>query len=151
MSVTSPDIARDEILTRFKTDWDALTPAVNGGTVPPVQYDNVIQDNPPPGEPAPPWARVTVRHTNPGLESFGPIGGTRRRERFGLVTVQIFTKVGPGLLLADLLSKIARDSFEGKSTPSGVWFRNVRINEIGKSGSSWQTNVVGEFVYDEVK
>lgn len=142
MSLTISE-ARDEILTFFKTAWDA------GGSSNglPVIYDDTKQDVP---SDASAWARVSVRHT---AFNQATLQGetTKRWERTGFVFVQLFTKYGNGLSLSDPLSIICLNAFEGKKTSNGVWFRNVRSNEIGQSGDWHQTNVIAEFIYDEIK
>jgi hypothetical protein len=67
------------------------------------------------------------------------------------VTVQVFVPNGQGVTLADRLCKIAAEAFEGRHTPGGVWFRNVRMREVGPDGPWVQHNVVAEFTYDELK
>lgn len=141
--------ARDEIFTRFREDWEAESPAVAGGTAPLTVWQ---AQEPEDGEPRAdkPWCRVTVQHNVSGQRTFGD---RRRFERLGIVTVQIFTplSVEQDLTMAEALAVIARDAFEGRHTPSGVWFRNIRMQEVGPSAPWFQLNVVGEFVYDEVK
>jgi hypothetical protein len=41
------------------------------------------------------------------------------------------------------------DVFQGKSTPGGVWFRDVRLLETDAEGHWSQVNVVADFTYDE--
>lgn len=150
MSLPTFDSARDEILGLFKTQWDAETPAVNGGNVPRVEWPGVDSGSPPPAGAA--WARIVVRHATSRQTTFGETGN-RRFTRPGLVTVQVFapTADGIGLSLAEKLAIIARDAFEGRGTASGIWFRNVRITEIGPDGTWYQMNVLAEFQYDELR
>lgn len=136
MSLTITE-ARDEILTLFQTAWDANS----NGT--PVYYWDVPHEPPKSGD----WARVSVQHQTGGDAA---IGG-RFFDRAGIITVQLFTIYGRGLSNADSLSKVCLDAFEGKSTSGGVWFRNARINEIGLDGKWFNTNVIVEFEYTEVK
>ena len=129
--------ARDEILTLFRTAWLADPTAA----VIPLFYWDVRHNSPK----SDPFARVTVRHTignNDGITN-------RRFTREGIITVQIFTMFGEGLSSSDVLSKVAADAFQGKSTPGGVWFRNVRLNEVGQDGEFFQVNVLADFTYDE--
>jgi len=128
--------ARDEILTLFKTAWDAQ------GTVPPVLYWDRATQPPTSGD----WARITLRHTSGGNAAIS----NRFFVREGLVTVQLFTNFGEGLSSADLMSKVVSDAFQGQQTAGGVWFRNVRVNEIGQDGEWFQTNVLIDFEYNEV-
>ena len=133
--------ARDEILTLFKTAWDAGAPTV------PLRYwdskDSI------PGASNSSWAVIQLQWTNGEQRGFGL--GTRRYTREGIATVRIFTPFGDGLAEADSLTKIAADAFEGVDTPNGVWFRRVRVNHIGQTGEWFQTNLLADFFYDEVK
>ena len=133
--------AVDDILGLFKTAWDttsyiAIYPNV-GGEVP----SNVEN----------PWARATVQHIDGGQASLSGGLGTQRWERSGIFTVQIFVPSGEGLSEAHILGKLITDIFEGVSTTNGVWFKNVRINEIGPDGEWYNLNVLIDFTYDEVK
>lgn len=132
--------ARDDILTMVKTVWDTT-----GLT---MVYDDVAGE-PPAG--ATSWARSTIRHNEGRQTTLADAEGKKRFERTGLLIVQIFTPSGEGLSSADDLAKVISDAFEGQTSPRGVWFKNVRVNEVGPSGNWYQVNVVVEFQYDEVK
>lgn len=133
--------AVDDILGLFKVAWDTT-----GYT---AIYTNVAGDTPDDEED--PWARVTIQHTDGGQGSLTGGLGTTRWTRFGILTVQLFVPSGEGLSEAHTLGKLVTDAFEGVSTTNGVWFRNVRINEIGPDGEWYQVNVLVDFTYDEVK
>jgi hypothetical protein len=138
--MTTFEQARDDILTLFKTAWDTTTyPAV---------YEDTKGDRPASDTP---FARPRIRHTTGGQASLSGGLGTSRFERIGFLLVAIYTPQGSGLTNAYSLAKIVADAFEGTASPNGVWFRNVRINEIGPDGDFFVTNVVVDFVYDEVK
>ncbi len=96
------------------------------------------------------WAASVIRHATGSQDSLGGIGN-RSFLRQGVMIVQVFTPVGNGLQESYQLAKVITDAFEGKSSPLGVWFRRVRINEIGKDGMFQQLNVIIEFEYNEVK
>ncbi len=136
--------ANNEILATFKAAWDT--------TGYPVAYENVkgASATPPAGS-SDPWARVTLRHTFGEQASLSGSGGTRRWRRDGLLTVQIFIPIGEGLSEGYSLAKTVVDAFEGIATTSAVWFRNVRVNEIGNDGEWYQVNVLVDFTYDEIK
>lgn len=136
--------ARDEILTMFRDAWLA---SLDSKDIP-VRFDDVAADGPIGGQP---WARAVVRNSSADQATLSNQNGQRRFERRGFLNVQIFTVYGDGLNLADKLSKVVQDAFEGKSSPSQIWFRSVRVNEIGQDGPYFQTNVVANFEYDEVK
>ena len=148
MPVSSFTDARDTILSTFTTAWNAITP-----TVPPLLYEDSKQEVP---DTQVSWARIQVRHNVFTQETIGGRlstgGGGRRFRRFGLVTVQIFTKAGDGLRTSDSLAKVALDAFEGVDAGADtIEFRNVRLNEIGRDGEWFQVNVLAEFEYDEIK
>lgn len=149
MSLPTFTTARDAIQGLFWAAWQLLAPAQNGGALPEVQWQGVEEE---PADATAPFARVTIRHGTSRQSTFGHTGA-RRFVRPGIVTVQVFSPIsrGGGLTLAQNLAIIARDAFEGVGTADGIWFRNVRIQEIGLSGAWFQMNVTAEFEYDEMR
>lgn len=131
--------ARDEILALFRTAAEANASGV------PVLYWDAPDDDDEPQDGTDRWMRVTVRHTTGNNDAIG----NTLFQREGTVTVQIFGILGNGLSIVDELSKVCLDAFQGKSTPGGVWFRNVRLNEIGHDGDWFQSNVLADFEYTE--
>lgn len=146
------DEAYDEIMTLFNTAWEA-----QGGAAPKVFWEDLAADAPKdevlPESRPPEWARASMRFLDGQQGAFvlDTGGAPKKWERFGLVTIQIFTPAGTGLRRAGPLAKVVVDAFEGKSTPGGAWFRNVRRVDVGRSGSWFQVNVIANFEYDEVK
>lgn len=139
MSLTYAE-ARDEIFAVFKTAWDT--------TGYPAHYQDVRKRRSRDEEP---WAVVTLNHSSGFQATLSGASGSRTFARLGFVTVQIFTPSGKGLQESYDLCKVVSDAFEGVSTPGGVWFRNVRLNEVGRDGEFHQLNVIAEFRYDEIK
>lgn len=138
--------ARDEMQTVFRTAW--LASAVSQSY--PIQYADVSYDSTPTDVDA--WARLTVQHGPSEQVTLVSDVGSRRFRRFGIITAQVFTKHGKGMSLSDQLAEIGRNAFEGvATTPGRVIFRNVRTNEVGQDGQWFQTNVLAEFEYDEVR
>jgi hypothetical protein len=131
--------AIDVMLGMFKTVWD--------GTGWVALYPNVAGDIPTGTDP---WARVNIQHTDEEQASLSGGLGTSRYMREGGLAVQVFTRTGEGLSTGHSLAKIVQDAFEGQ-TSSGIWFRNVRVNEIGPDGDWYQINVLIDFIYDEIK
>lgn len=137
--------ARDHMLKVFKDAWDTTGfPAVypgkaedpdNGGDTPSANV----------------WARATIRHAD-GFQSSltGPLEELKRHSRIGVVIIQIFGKVGDGSTAAYDAAQIVANAFE-KSRGIPVWFRRVRINEIGTRGPYDQINVLADFTYDDVR
>ncbi len=145
--------ARDQIATLVKTATDAIAAfGVNPDESENVIWDDTRRDIPSEESPPATWARVTVRHLTSEQASLSDEAGVRRYTRRGQVTVQIFTPLkGDGLVAADSIASAIQGAFLGVSTPNGVWFRSVRTNEVGIDGSWFQTNVLAEFQYDEVR
>lgn len=132
--------ANDEMNKVFKDAWD--------GTGYSAFYQDVkdardTSENP--------WACIFIKHVRSSLSTLSGVVGTRTFTRYGLITIQIFTKIGNGLQESYTLAKTLSDSFEGNTTPGGVRFRDVRLNEVGRDGQFFQLNVVIEFEYDEIK
>ena len=148
MPITSVTQARDDIISLFKTYWDANTAAITG-TVPQVVYGGLEEVSEPPSDL--PWVRVSVIHGTGGQASFGDTGG-RHFDRNGIVTIQLFVPLKDnGMVTMDQLIQVALDSIEGKCTSNGVWFRNVRINEQGPDRAWFNVNVLADFEYYTVK
>lgn len=138
MSLTFAE-ARDEIYTVFKTAWDPTGYS--------VFYEDVAKDRDTRNTP---WAVLTLRHAT-GFQATLSMPGTRVFRREGILTVQVFTPVGKGLQDYYGLAKVVVDAYEGHSTPGGVWFRDTRIAEVGRDGKFFQSNVLTNFQYDEIK
>ncbi|HNQ99661.1 MAG TPA: phage tail terminator-like protein [Trueperaceae bacterium] len=144
----TPEQAENEILDAFKARWDADGPDAAGLlTAPRVEYDNVVKLAPP-ASGSECWVRATVQHNGEGGHTLGE-PGTRLWTSTGIVMIQVFVPQDEGKVRALRLCKVARDAFQGAATPSGVWFRNVRIVHVGRSDPWYQMNVVAEFQYDE--
>lgn len=141
MSLTFEE-AFDDMADMFKAAWDTTNLA--------AAYEDLADDDPlPKGDAS--WARFSVRHEESFQASMGAALNQRQFRRRGTITVQIFTPSGKGLSERLTLAKVVSDAFEGRSSPGGVWFKNVKMNEIGRDGYFFQTNVLINFEYDEVK
>lgn len=145
------DTASDEMYALFFEAWKAGAAEFNDGEVPVVKWPYKFDGKGNPVDSV--WARVsrqTVREGQAALVN-GENGG-RVYTSDGLLFVQIFAplndaKAGWRLLK---LAMLARDSFRGQSTPGGVWFRNMRIQELPADAKSYQIKVVTEYQYDEL-
>jgi hypothetical protein len=143
--------AREEILTMFHTAWTAQAGVLVGGNPPKILWQGKEEITPPLTDLG--YARVTVLHNRSQQSSLAGEVGSIRWTRSGLVIIQCFGPIntGRGLDTSLALAKIAKDAFEGKSSPGGIWFRRCGINEIGPSNGWFQVNASAEFTYDEVK
>ena len=141
MSLTFAD-AREEMYRQVYTAWIAANPTY------PMTFDDRPGQKP---DTDLPWARASVRHNVGDQEALANPLGQKLFSRDGLFTIQVFTPMGAGLRVADTLAKVVADALEGQATPGGVWFRRVRIREIGPDGAFFHINVVAEFEYSEAK
>jgi hypothetical protein len=102
------------------------------------------------------WARWHLDYLSGNQLSMGG-GGRRKFNKYGMIYIDIYTPLGTGLATARNASQIAIFAYEGKRTPSDVWFRNVRIESeghghgTGRNKSWWTTLVVAEFTYDYLR
>ena len=139
MSLTFEE-SYDSIYGLFKAAWDP--------TSYPAYYEAVDKGRMPDDQP---WVWVSIEHAGGRQASLSSGTGQARFERNGIFTARIFVAAGKGLQDALPLAKVVADAFEGNSAPGGVWFRNVRMNEVGRDGKFFQVNVLAEFTYDEIK
>lgn len=137
-SSTTLDEAVQAILNLFVTNW---------GTTTPYQIENENFKPPSTGS----WVRVWLRHGPSAQVTLGQVGN-RKFERDGSVLVNVFTNVGAGRGAGDALAKQVRAIFEGKRiTDTTIRFFQVPIQEAAPDGKWYQTNVIADFRYTEVK
>ncbi len=144
------DVAIDQMYALFKVTWDADTPAVNGSVIPQVFYDGVTGGEPPHNAA---WARIQIRHIDAPQATLGDTTTKRRFENTGVLLIEISAanETTSDKTLAQNLAKIAKSAFQGKTSANGaVWFRDVRVQEIGTVGPWYRLSVVAEFRYDEL-
>lgn len=135
--------ARDEINGALKAAVDAYNATVTPDI--PVFWDDVDKAE---QDAKGAHLRAFVKHNEGDQLTLGGVG-SRRFMRAGVVIVQVMAPFGDGFTQADTLATVARNAFEGVSTPNGVWFRRVSVKEIGKTGGYSQTNVTANFEYTE--
>lgn len=141
--------ARDAMQKLLKDAVDAYN-AANGKTVPVLWEDTNSQDADGARGRDVSNLRMFVRHNLGDQDTLGG-AGHRRFTRAGIVMVQVLTTPGDGFTTSDALVTVARNAFEGVSTPNGVWFRRVAVKELGKVGSFNQVNVTASFEYTETR
>lgn len=134
--------ARDEIASMLKEAADSLG---QDGLL--VLWPDSNKDTP---TTKTPWARVDIVHQTTSQRALAGADSQRRYTSIGLVTVQIFTPAGDGLKLSDEYSSSLAQAYRGKTSPNGVWFRDVTCQEIGLSGVWYQVNLVATFEYGEI-
>lgn len=98
------------------------------------------------------WCRWSMRHQTDGITAFSCTYGKRRFTPVGIIHVQCFSPlVGEGKFGAMKLAALVRDAYCGDSTPSGVWFRRQRINEVGGDASWYRADAYIDFTYDQMR
>lgn len=142
--------ARDEMLNRVKAAFASLDPVV-------VAPENIVWENSAAGqkpaeteEPPPAWARVTLQHASGGQASLTGALGTKLYDRRGLLTIQLFTRYD-GLITADAAAESIEDFFINNASDSEVEYFNVVSQEVGEEGPWFQTNIVIDFEYRQVR
>jgi len=144
--------ARNQMFALFKAAWDAGSAAIVG-YVPEVRWqDNELADKPQSGKH---WCRASTQSVIERQATLSDcVGepGKKRYESAGLVFVQLFApkSVANASEKAQQLAVIARNAFRGKSTAGGIWFYNVRINNLAAENLFYRFNVVAEYEYDEI-
>lgn len=148
--MTTQAQARDEINGLLKGAVDAYN-AANSVAVQVLAEDVQIKQSDRPDAVSAHFRGPYIKHgTPPDGPTLGGVGG-RRFTRAGILIVQVMTPTGDGFTLGDALATVARNAYEGVSTPNGVWFRKVTTKEVGVSGGYYQVNVTGTFEYTETK
>jgi hypothetical protein len=130
--------AQNEVLDLFKAAWDTTTLE--------AFYEDLPADRLETNES---FVHVMFRISGGDLAAFG--NGTRIYERGGSLVCDLYTPVGKPLSDMLGLAKVIADAFEGKHTPGGVWFRSIDIQNYGKDGLFYITNMTVRFKFHEVK
>lgn len=130
--------ARDIMFATFMSAWK--------GTGYPVVWTDVPADVP---TSETTWARVVLRHADGGQGSLAGDTGVKRWKRAGTLFVQVFAPVGGGSSAGYNAAEAVVNAFQ--AAKDCVWYRNIRMNEIGASGAFEQINVLVDFTYDEVR
>lgn len=131
----TPDQARDEMLAVFKAAWDT------------TGFVAVYSDVPgtaPTSEQA--WARVSVRHATGGQTGLSPTT-LKRFTQSGTLIVQVFAPVGDGLSKVYELAQLLLLAYS--QSRGSVWYRRMRIQEVGNDGAFEQINFITDFTYDD--
>ncbi len=95
-------------------------------------------------------SELVIRHTGSFLETLGG-RGNRSFVRNGVLVIKLLTNVQMGLTELYKCANIIAECFEGRQTNSSLWFQSVEINEGGVDGTSYQSEVIVAFEYDQVK
>lgn len=146
--MTNYEQAIDDMFGMIRTNWNSSTTAIVG-YVPALHWPGIE-------EPINPdlskfWARVSQVTAIEEQSSFKNSNDIRLYRSVGNVYVQIFCPRSSNLSTSKgrKLAIIARNSFRGKRSSNGVWFRNSRIVELPPETNWYRFTVVSEYEYQE--
>jgi hypothetical protein len=115
-----------------------------------IQWQGKTDDKAP--EPTAKWIRVYIKHASGSQASLASDTGKRKWSRTGVIIVQCFVPLNNGGLdVARAIAASLQNGFQGKSSPSCVWFRNATVTEVGRDNSWYQVNFSALFTYDDVQ
>lgn len=140
-------IVRDEAFAMIRAAVLAYDPTVK------MYWEGVPTSptNPPPTS-NDTWLRASLLHATGSQASLAGVDGVRRWNRTGFISVQCFAPLAKGSAqAATKLACVVRDALQGKQTPSCVWFRNPKINEVGEDRDWFNVNATIDFDYDELR
>lgn len=155
MTIMSPQTARKEIFALIKAAWDDKAPAIVGAaTAPEIRYQGVEKGALPGADKY--WMRAGTQMVETGQSSFAVTEHTARGVRYttdGIVILQLFAPMSAvdGYAKGELLAYAAQCMFMAANTPSGVWFRRPRINELDNDGTFYRWNVFADYQFDQAK
>lgn len=137
--------AADQMIGLVFGAWKAAYPGAE------MEFPNVANKTEGEAPSGPLWSRVTIRHADaPDTSLTGALGGRKRHTNIGVLTVQVFGPIGDGSTVAYDAAEVLTTALR-RSNDIAVWFRRVRINEVGPRGTHMQINVLADFSYDDVR
>ncbi len=95
-------------------------------------------------------SELVIRHAGSFQDTLGG-RGNRSFVRNGVLVIKLNINIQKGLTELYKCANIIAECFEGRQTNSSLWFQSVEINEGGVDGTSYKSEVVIAFQYDQVK
>lgn len=142
--------AISEMETLFLTNWNANSAAI-AGYIPEIKLPTTeFNLGKPPKDLH--WGRISTQTVIEHQSTFrGGLDCVQRYQTQGLLFIQLFHPYKPNSLDEGReLAMLARNTFRSTQTPSNVWFRNARINELRPDASMFRFNVIVDYQYDEI-
>jgi hypothetical protein len=146
----TPSQAREEVYRHFTDRWKLQTVMPE---TPEIRYQGKEKGKVPEGC----YVRISMQQVQSPQSAHtmndDPDASGTQFTTYGLIFVQVFMPASErdGYFKGELLATFARDIFRATETPSGVWFRNARFNELEPEGSKDRWNVKVEYEYNELK
>ena len=139
MIIGGQEQAYDEIFTLIKTALDTV-PGLS--VIWQDQLDNV--------DALSPVVIVSLQHVMGRQASFAGDDGKRKWTNDGIIYIQARCPAKGGLTTINSLTTMCIESIRGKTTPGGVWFRNVVGKEEAPKDGNSRAITTGEFTYQEI-
>jgi len=96
-----------------------------------------------------PWIRFIVKNNNTQQWTLGRIG-SRRWERYGFISCQVFIQENTGTNQGDTLCEEIIGIFEGERLGQ-ICFKKGVYEEIGANDGWFQFNIIIDYQFDETK
>jgi hypothetical protein len=135
--------ARAEMVAQFLAPWTLAYP-----TYPAFAEDFHEGERP---QIVVPHARIKINHEIGDNDTIVGHIGNALFFRSGFVSVRLYSPTGDGLFLLDNMAQTVLNSYEGKRTPGGIWFRRTRYLELGTFNGWFNGQVITEFNYTQAK
>ena len=126
---------RNAIQTRFKTQFEAVYPAI------PIVFDNLKND-----KPVDSFVAVNILNGDSALRG---LGATRLFRYAGVVSIDIFVPLKTGIKVAYQYADTVDGTFRGQQF-SGLLFRASSRHDLGMDDNYWRVNISIPFQRDEL-
>ena len=130
--------SRDAIGGLIVPAWNTATSSAT------LLFDNLPGDRP---DPPALFGRLTIRHTEGSRVA---LGNSTRFRRSGTIFLQIFVPSSDGMGNADSIVQTMVETIEDAGQVQNMWFRDVRMREVGSDGAYHQVNVEAGFTFDRM-
>jgi len=126
---------KDEMLAVFAAVWGTKK-AIYPNVPDTIPTGNVL------------WARVTVLTANGSQSSLAGDTGDTLFDNTGTLWIQVFAPVGDGDVAGLTAAQSVVDAY--RKARGHVWYRNIRMNEMGADGAFTRFDVKADFQYTDV-
>lgn len=141
--------ATDEIFALFRTRWLADSPALNDGVAPEIRWQGRSYVE----LPRLPYVLAHIVDGGPPIQYLTDANAQQLIRRKGFVAIQVRVPVGEGDAFGLQLATVARNAFERRDTPSGVFFFDCQIHRHTEpAGAPYaQFTVTAHFSFGEIR
>lgn len=146
--MTTYEQALTDLFTLFNEAWKAKAVAIVG-YIPPVRWPGIEEPTTPDRSKF--WARVSQKTSIETQSTLRNGDNGQRYRNQGTLHIQIFCPVSAVGSISNgrKLAEIARNTYRGKHSVNGVWFRNATILEMPTESDWFVFRVQTDYIYDE--